>query len=66
MRYCFIITDAPLETDSPLTEKICDNCGECEICDIHPDEKCTNCGKCIEPDEKYAQILIEKIIMGDK
>lgn len=30
MRYCFIITDAPLETDSPLTEKICDNCGECQ------------------------------------
>lgn len=30
MRYCFIITDAPLETDSPLSEAVCDNCGECE------------------------------------
>lgn len=29
MRYCFIITDAPLEIDEPLTERICDNCGEC-------------------------------------
>ena len=29
MRYCFIITDAPLECDEPLTEKICDGCGEC-------------------------------------
>lgn len=29
MRYCFIITDAPLETDASLTENICDNCGEC-------------------------------------
>ena len=29
MRYCFIITDAPLETDDELTEKVCDNCGEC-------------------------------------
>ena len=29
MRYCFIITDAPLETDKPISEKICDNCGEC-------------------------------------
>lgn len=29
MRYCFIITDAPLETDEPLTESICDKCGEC-------------------------------------
>ena len=29
MRYCFIITDAPLETDAPLTTPVCDNCGEC-------------------------------------
>lgn len=29
MRYCFIITDAPLEIDEPVAEKICDNCGEC-------------------------------------
>ena len=29
MRYCFIITDAPLEIDEPINEKICDNCGEC-------------------------------------
>ncbi len=47
-------------------KKECDNCGECDVCDIHPDEKCTNCGKCIEPDDKYAQILIEKVIMDDK
>lgn len=29
MRYCFIITDAPLETDAPLAETVCDRCGEC-------------------------------------
>lgn len=29
MRYCFIITDAPLECDEELTESICDKCGEC-------------------------------------
>lgn len=29
MRYCFIITDAPLECDSELSENICDKCGEC-------------------------------------
>lgn len=29
MRYCFIITDAPLECDAPLTENICDQCGAC-------------------------------------
>lgn len=29
MRYCFIITDAPLECDDELKESICDKCGEC-------------------------------------
>ena len=29
MRYCFIITDAPLECDEPLCEAVCDKCGEC-------------------------------------
>ena len=29
MRYCFIITDAPLDTDEPLAENICDGCGAC-------------------------------------
>ena len=30
MRYCFIITDAPLECDEPLAETVCDGCGACE------------------------------------
>ena len=29
MRYCFIITDAPLECDEALMENICDKCGAC-------------------------------------
>ena len=29
MRYCFIITDAPLDIDEQVDENICDNCGEC-------------------------------------
>lgn len=29
MRYAFIITDAPLDTDEPLGEVLCDKCGEC-------------------------------------
>lgn len=29
MRYCFIITDLPLEPDEIKDEMICDNCGEC-------------------------------------
>lgn len=30
MRYCFLITDAPLESDKVLQEKICDKCGACK------------------------------------
>lgn len=29
MRYCFIITDAPLDCDEPLQESVCDQCGAC-------------------------------------
>ena len=29
VRYCFIITDAPLQCDEPLNEQICDGCGAC-------------------------------------
>lgn len=29
LRYVYIITDAPLECNEPLTEEVCDGCGEC-------------------------------------
>ena len=29
IRYCFIITDAPLEVDEAIDTPVCDNCGEC-------------------------------------
>ena len=33
MRYCFIITDMPLEFDEPLNKSVCDKCGACiEAC----------------------------------
>ncbi len=33
MRYCFIITDAPLECDEALSDPVCDKCGACiEAC----------------------------------
>ena len=36
MRYCFIITDAPLECDEEFTDKVCDGCGKCaDACPGH-------------------------------
>ncbi len=29
MRFVYIITDMPLDTDEPFTESLCDGCGEC-------------------------------------
>lgn len=30
------------------SKKICDNCGECDKCDLDSNKKCNNCGKCLE------------------
>ena len=29
VRFVFIVTDAPLETDAPFGQSLCDRCGEC-------------------------------------
>ncbi len=40
MRWCFLITDAPLELDAPMTESLCDGCGQCaEACPGHAIDK---------------------------
>ncbi|KEH96015.1 hypothetical protein [Clostridium massiliodielmoense] len=28
--------------------KECNDCGECNKCDLNPNKKCNNCGKCLE------------------
>lgn len=32
------------------SNKICDNCGECDRCDLDPNKICNNCGKCLNID----------------
>ncbi|MGH4119563.1 hypothetical protein [Clostridium sp.] len=56
--------------------KICDNCGECEICEINRNKKCDNCGKCLELegydvkaikiDEVFEHEEIEEIVEVEK
>jgi len=29
-------------------KKICNNCGECDVCELNSNKKCDNCGKCLE------------------
>ena len=49
-----------------LYDKICNDCGECDRCDLDPDKICDNCGNCIESDKNYKIIKITKIIEEDK
>ena len=44
--------------------KICDNCGDCDICDLDPLKVCDNCGKCIGEDGDFASkaVAIDEII----
>lgn len=45
------------------SRKICNDCGECDYCDLNPFKKCTNCGKCIDSNEEYRELKIDEIIL---
>lgn len=40
--------------------KICSDCGERLICDLDPNKRCDNCGKCIEEsgDQEFLSMLV--------
>lgn len=44
-----------------MYDRDCINCGECEICDLDPNKKCDNCGKCIEDGADYSTVDVELI-----
>ena len=46
-----------------LEDRICTNCGECELCDLDKTKKCDNCGKCIESSAESRAIEISDIIV---
>lgn len=46
--------------------KICNDCGECEYCDLNPFKKCTNCGRCIDSEEEYRELKIDQVILPGK
>jgi len=45
-----------------LEDKICTECGECNICDLDRSKKCDNCGKCIDIDTDFKAIVIDDIL----
>jgi hypothetical protein len=47
-------------------KKPCNNCGECERCDLNSNKKCNNCGKCLEKDGfDMKGIKIDEIIESE-
>ncbi|NEZ46167.1 hypothetical protein FDF74_02945 [Clostridium niameyense] len=49
------------------SNKICDNCGECTICDLDRNKKCNNCGKCLEKEGYDTKaIKINEIIQKEQ
>ena len=42
--------------------KICDDCGECNVCDLDPNKTCDNCMKCLNTGADYNAIEIDEII----
>lgn len=46
-----------------LEDKMCTNCGECELCDLDKNKKCDNCGACIETDAESRAIQIDDVIV---
>ncbi len=37
--------------------KICDRCGECDMCDLDPNKVCDNCEKCLHMDDEDYNML---------
>lgn len=49
-----------------LYDRICNNCGECDYCDLNPVKLCDNCGKCLENDKEYREIIIDGVILSNE
>lgn len=43
-------------------DKICDDCGECNVCDLNPNKICDNCMECLKSGADYNAIEIDEII----
>lgn len=47
-------------------DRICDDCGECERCDIDREKLCDNCMKCIRTSADYGAIEIDEVLETDE
>lgn len=45
-----------------VDDKICDDCGQCNLCDLDPSKICDNCMKCLNTGADYNAIEVDEII----
>ena len=46
-------------------DRICVECGECDMCDLDPNKVCDNCMQCIRSDADYRAIEIDGIFESE-
>ncbi len=49
-----------------LEERLCIQCGECDMCELNAQKICDNCCQCIENDNDYAEIVIDDILLNEE
>lgn len=48
-----------------LEERLCTECGECDICELNSDKICDNCCECLETTSSdYLEIQIDDILIN--
>ena len=47
-----------------LEDRLCTECGECDICELDSNKICDNCCKCIDTDNDYSGIEIDDILLN--
>lgn len=48
-----------------LNERFCNQCGDCDRCDLEPSKVCDNCMECLDADLDYKVIQIDEVISGN-
>ena len=50
-----------------LEDRLCTDCGECDLCDLDPGKRCDNCCRCLETlDGDFAEIGIDDILINNE
>lgn len=44
-----------------LYDRICIDCGECDMCELDPTKRCDNCMKCVNTGAEYRAICIDRV-----